>query len=175
MESISDGCDSDGTPPEEDRPSVYLDELSPMVRTMVENEMVENDAARRARNLVTDLIDLITDHPFLWRWGNGAGGWVHHLIDDTAIEFGLMEPPRPRELTDAERERRRVDGRTKRRIMERDEYRCVKCASHRDLEVDHVVPIASGGTSDDENLQTLCKPCHRDKTRDEREAARTGS
>lgn len=32
-------------------------------------------------------------------------------------------------------------------------------------ELDHVVPLWAGGTSDRENLQVLCQPCHRDKTR----------
>lgn len=29
---------------------------------------------------------------------------------------------------------------------------------------DHVVPKAEGGTDDDENLQTLCRDCHQNKT-----------
>lgn len=31
-------------------------------------------------------------------------------------------------------------------------------------EVDHIVPLARGGTHDRENLQALCKPCHSSKT-----------
>ncbi|NMG64901.1 HNH endonuclease [Azoarcus indigens] len=29
---------------------------------------------------------------------------------------------------------------------------------------DHIVPKAEGGTDDDTNLQTLCRPCHKAKT-----------
>lgn len=35
---------------------------------------------------------------------------------------------------------------------------------HRGWEVDHVVPLWAGGSHGFANLQTLCSPCHRDKT-----------
>jgi len=31
-------------------------------------------------------------------------------------------------------------------------------------QVDHIVPLANGGTNSDSNLQTLCARCHRRKT-----------
>jgi len=31
-------------------------------------------------------------------------------------------------------------------------------------EVDHVIPLWKGGADDESNFQTLCKPCHRNKT-----------
>ena len=52
------------------------------------------------------------------------------------------------------------------RIMERDGFRCRRCGiGPRDerLVIDHVVPVAMGGRSDDENLQTLCEPCNQGK------------
>lgn len=30
--------------------------------------------------------------------------------------------------------------------------------------VDHIKPLAHGGTDDDSNVQVLCEPCHRTKT-----------
>jgi 5-methylcytosine-specific restriction endonuclease McrA len=36
-------------------------------------------------------------------------------------------------------------------------------------ELDHIVPLADGGTHELANMQTLCRPCHRAKTA--REAA----
>ena len=35
--------------------------------------------------------------------------------------------------------------------------------------IDHIVPLANGGTNDDENLQVLCEPCHFEKTKQEAE------
>jgi 5-methylcytosine-specific restriction protein A len=51
---------------------------------------------------------------------------------------------------------------------------CVKCAATGRVqaaqEVDHIVPLHSGGTHDRSNLQPLCRPCHAEKT-----AAEAGS
>lgn len=35
------------------------------------------------------------------------------------------------------------------------------------VEVDHVVPLFKGGTEHESNLQSLCGPCHRDKTNED--------
>jgi len=43
---------------------------------------------------------------------------------------------------------------------------CAKCG-YDATEVDHKVPLARGGTNDEENLQALCKSCHSKKTRSE--------
>ena len=34
-------------------------------------------------------------------------------------------------------------------------------------EVDHIIPISQGGTNDDNNLQSICNACHRNKTKAE--------
>lgn len=50
-----------------------------------------------------------------------------------------------------------------RAVWDRDGWECVHCGSHRDLTVDHVIPVALGGTNDMDNLQTLCRPCNSSK------------
>jgi 5-methylcytosine-specific restriction endonuclease McrA len=37
---------------------------------------------------------------------------------------------------------------------------CAGCGATSDLTVDHVVPIARGGTPTPENLQVLCRSCN---------------
>ena len=50
-------------------------------------------------------------------------------------------------------------------IYEKDNYRCRKCKRHTDdLEIDHIIPIAKGGKSEYNNLQTLCKRCNMNKS-----------
>lgn len=50
-------------------------------------------------------------------------------------------------------------------ILVRDNYTCQVCGLVTlDLEVDHVINIAQGGTDDEGNLQSLCVPCHKVKT-----------
>lgn len=57
-------------------------------------------------------------------------------------------------------------------VLERDAYTCQSCGVSRadakdppTFEVDHITPLADDGHPFDEsNLQTLCRPCHREKT-----------
>lgn len=46
------------------------------------------------------------------------------------------------------------------RVFRRDGYRCVRCGSEQQLECDHVLEVRCGGCPDDDNLRTLCRPCH---------------
>lgn len=49
-------------------------------------------------------------------------------------------------------------------IFDRDGWSCVYCgASDKPLECDHVVALASGGSNDESNLATACRPCNRSK------------
>jgi 5-methylcytosine-specific restriction endonuclease McrA len=57
---------------------------------------------------------------------------------------------------------------TRGRVLRRDNWTCQHCG-HRDvtgasLEVDHVLPVARGGSDELDNLRTLCRPCHRERT-----------
>ncbi len=53
----------------------------------------------------------------------------------------------------------------RRATLNRDGWRCRKCGTAGRLEVDHVVPLHKGGDLyGSENLQTLCRRCHLQKT-----------
>jgi 5-methylcytosine-specific restriction endonuclease McrA len=54
-----------------------------------------------------------------------------------------------------------------RRILRRDGHRCYVCRGEA-KQVDHVVPVAAGGTHHDSNLAAICSPCHAEKTARER-------
>lgn len=61
-------------------------------------------------------------------------------------------------------ERGRVSNKLRFAIYERDGHRCRKCGRRTDdLEIDHIVPIAKGGKSTPDNLQTLCHRCNKAK------------
>lgn len=47
---------------------------------------------------------------------------------------------------------------------------CLRWAPARLIEVDHILPLVDGGQDTPENVQPLCVPCHRSKTREERDA-----
>lgn len=70
------------------------------------------------------------------------------------------------------------------RILKRDKGLCQECLRNGRLTpvgdkpytafCDHIIPKAEGGTDDDDNLQTLCKPCHQAKTDREKNRGRGG-
>ncbi|MGE3694438.1 MAG: HNH endonuclease [Dehalococcoidia bacterium] len=52
--------------------------------------------------------------------------------------------------------------RTRAAVLKRDGYGCLACGvTGVRLEVDHIAPLAAGGSNELANLRTLCVPCHR--------------
>lgn len=51
---------------------------------------------------------------------------------------------------------------SRRRVLERDNERCVYCGS-RATTIDHIVPVCQGGRSTWENTVAACKPCNNRK------------
>ena len=53
-------------------------------------------------------------------------------------------------------------------VFERNDYQCQSCnkidLSAKSLHVDHIQPLAKGGTDDFSNLQTLCSQCNLQKS-----------
>jgi len=57
-------------------------------------------------------------------------------------------------------------------IKHEQEDKCIKCkiVLTEKYHIDHIQPLANGGTNDKENLQALCVSCHIEKSREEKEA-----
>ena len=51
---------------------------------------------------------------------------------------------------------------TRQRILGRDGYRCQQCGAPAE-HVDHITPLAAGGTDDASNLRALCANCNLSK------------
>ena len=72
------------------------------------------------------------------------------------VVFQTPEAPLPFERTSREPIRENVRS----EVWRRDQGRCVECGSNRNLEFDHIIPVAHGGATSARNLQLLCKPCN---------------
>ena len=111
--------------------------------------------------------------PFSWftrqPYKHRFGGWLRSM--DIFYEWAKQQPdanlitgenPVPVPKSNA----RPVNWRMRHLIMKRDNFRCVACGASpaNDLKIvlhiDHIVPTSLGGTSDEENLQTLCERCN---------------
>jgi 5-methylcytosine-specific restriction endonuclease McrA len=51
----------------------------------------------------------------------------------------------------------------KRQALERDGFRCLRCNGATELTTDHIIPVAKGGATNLDNLQTLCRGCNGEK------------
>ena len=49
-------------------------------------------------------------------------------------------------------------------VWRRDQGKCVRCGSVRNLEFDHIIPVAKGGSNTARNIQLLCETCNRQKS-----------
>lgn len=66
-----------------------------------------------------------------------------------------------------ERERGRSWQRKRETILLQTDCMCALCKVAQATEVDHIIPLEQGGSNDEINLQSLCAPCHAEKTRQE--------
>ena len=59
--------------------------------------------------------------------------------------------------------RKPIPGKLRKKIFERDAYRCRYCGSHLDLVLDHVIPHVRTKDDREENLVTACQVCNSKK------------
>jgi 5-methylcytosine-specific restriction enzyme A len=45
-------------------------------------------------------------------------------------------------------------------VFDRDGHQCRICGATENLAIDHIIPLAQGGTNDISNFQTLCQSCN---------------
>lgn len=67
------------------------------------------------------------------------------------------------EFQEYRREFNAARPRIKKLLFSRDPHKCAMCGSTERLEIDHIIPLARGGSNDPDNLQILCRHCNRRK------------
>jgi hypothetical protein len=98
----------------------------------------------------------------LWDQGDGRGGAMMEFIAETLRGLGysrchtsLSAPSSP-----SVSRKEKIPPDMRKKVMERDRYRCQHCGTHRDLSIDHIHPESLGGATTPTNLQVLCMPCN---------------
>ena len=91
------------------------------------------------------------------------------MTEDTIIELINTLQGKLTQSAFAKEQRTLMTSRLRQKIKERDNFTCVECGNsiYKEpnllLEVDHIIPIAKGGPTEESNLQTLCWKCNRQK------------
>jgi 5-methylcytosine-specific restriction endonuclease McrA len=75
------------------------------------------------------------------------------------LKFRINNPE-----ADLEYERLPIPEDVRNSVWRRDEGKCVRCGSVRNLEFDHLIPVTKGGSNTARNLQLLCETCNRKKS-----------
>lgn len=110
---------------------------------------------------VVELIEIRIPDDHLYVCGNFH--CILTVISEYEIRFLDMIPMRWVRYIDTQRERAKITNSVRWKIIKRDNFRCVACGSNDNLVIDHKTPICQGGTSDIDNLQTLCFRCNSGK------------
>lgn len=87
------------------------------------------------------------------------GAWGGPTLDERRARTKTPEHRRDREI-----------------VRKRDHELCYLCATHApNGQMDHVIPVAEGGTDKLVNKAWICRPCHQAKSSREGAAARTAT
>lgn len=114
---------------------------------------------------------LVVDYKFVYTSGGGMAqrSFTVPMTEDTIIALiGILEWKLTSEGF-AKEQRRLMTRKMRESIKARDKYTCCFCGNsvvkepNLLLEIDHIIPIAKGGCTTEENLQTLCWRCNRSK------------
>ena len=88
--------------------------------------------------------------------------WVVQILcPDGHVRAFRSGPPSRRVVRRAMSMQARFDALT------RDQYRCIYCGRGSgivELQIDHLVPVAKGGTNDPDNLVAACRDCNAGKS-----------
>ena len=94
------------------------------------------------------------------------------VLDSKCQNFGHICPVVfvGESITETAEKRRRgryIPFKTKMRVVRRDNYTCQECGVHLkddEVEFDHIIPHAKGGSAEEHNIRLTCFDCNRDKS-----------
>lgn len=87
-----------------------------------------------------------------------------HRITAEIVTDALKLLPENENVAGLNGGRQAIPSAVRREVWRRDGGKCAKCGSREDLEYDHIIPIAKGGSNTVRNIELLCEICNRSKS-----------
>lgn len=137
--------------------------------------IMENDESGFYTRLGFAYIDesvLTVEYRFSYTSGGGLAqrSFTVPMTEDTIVELVTMLESKLTASAFAKEQRALMTKKLRETIKTRDNYTCCGCGNsiyaepNLLLEIDHIIPIAKGGLTEENNLQTLCWKCNRSKS-----------
>ena len=137
--------------------------------------VIENDEAGFYSRLGFAHIDedvLTVEYKFSYTSGGGMAqrSFTVPMTEETIAELIKLLESKLAASAFAKEQRTLMTKKLREFIKTRDNFTCCSCgnSTHTEpnllLEIDHIIPIAKGGCTTEENLQTLCWKCNRSKS-----------
>lgn len=130
-------------------------------KTFEKIEKLKGLLAHSSPNISTaDLIDKLCDLG-LQKWDLGALKREVKTKDKAFANAAVLPAaPKKRRATTQKSKRTYISIQAKREIWRKAQSQCEICKSNYALEIDHIKPLAQGGTNKPTNLRLLCKSCN---------------
>lgn len=137
--------------------------------------IMENDESGFYTRLGFANIDesvLTVEYKFSYTSGGGLAqrSFTVPMTEDTIAELVTMLESKLTASAFAKEQRALMTKKLRETIKTRDNYTCCGCGNsirvepNLLLEIDHIIPVAKGGLTEENNLQTLCWKCNRSKS-----------
>ncbi|PIT99996.1 MAG: hypothetical protein COT74_06500 [Bdellovibrionales bacterium CG10_big_fil_rev_8_21_14_0_10_45_34] len=81
-------------------------------------------------------------------------------VSQTAVDLNSTSKVKVQFTKTRSKNQRYISASLKAHIWKRDKGCCQKCGTNRNLNFDHIRPIAYGGVSESHNLRLLCFSCN---------------
>ena len=115
---------------------------------------------------------LVVEYEFAYTSNGGKAkrSFTVPMSEETIIELIKMLESKLTMASFTKEQRAMMTSKLRQQIKERDDYTCKICgnSSHNEpnllLEIDHIIPVSKGGCTQEDNLQTLCWKCNRQKS-----------
>ncbi|HAO77839.1 MAG TPA: Holliday junction branch migration DNA helicase RuvB [Verrucomicrobia subdivision 3 bacterium] len=141
-----------------------VDELAAIARRFAKshNVAIDEDAAGRiARSADGMPLDVLNRLRHVRDYAHVKGdGKISLAVAEAALKMLASSG----ETQDARESREAIPSAVRREVWRRDEGRCKKCGSRKNLEYDHIIPVAEGGSNTARNIELLCEACNRAKS-----------